>query len=1038
MEEYTLQHAGRSGPRLLEDILRFRLGHNKFNLTPRDASETTIAPLHFYPVTVKSPNIAYHEVTSTTVRLYSLLTDAQTKSCCHLYLELEYGAPLAFGELHNFHFQEQTSPTTFGPRSETYIFICSITAAKLSIKFMAQELSPEEIYDFDPSAIKERVDRYKQQNLEDIVTRNIQARLEYPRPDTCYSTLFQIISNPLSSPGILNISGANSVLNTRINVAILPRLHFQHDEAENVWIPPDVYDPKTVADCEIRDYLIRILHEVAFQIKIIRPRQPPFEFEQMNNTLANTLSADVYERDEGIYPPISHEVISAFTALGAIENFSDNLIMSRYDLQSMNDPNNTPYYFDALKAIAQHRKSEELEFKLMELMSLGVVSLLDLSTAYKKFDLKVSDNVDEDLLIAIFKQYAKDHPTDMEAMLDAMKTISAHIKSPKIDDFLQVDCMSLNDAYNTLGISQSIDNDEVIHLAYETKMQEAKPEDERLFRAALLMVAKSRQSDYLFTCYEKAVASTSPVMQLEHAYTLLGVNKDTNSDTLLAIFKLRTTDNSGEIIELREALGVIGRELKSKTIKSFLNGNVDEDAQGSKKWPVGLENIGNTCYLNSLLQYYFTITPLRDAVLGFVSEPLEEISNTAVEKKVGGRAVSQAEVKRSQEFVTNLAGLFQELISTKSSAIAPKRDLAYLALVPSWEDVQQVADLEAKNYDEDMSDVSDDLPQSSVIIHSDSLMTSTSAENIDVDLPITQSPIAQVIDINSDSDSVSSLEDAIMSPVASSPPDDPPPLPPRYEPYKSAFKDPKDLKDPIITVTSIEPSKQMADSSTRERDRKIDSTLFGRQQDVTECIGNVLFQLEAAFKPTGIDEDGEQLDIVKDLFYGKTKQTLASEKDGTNRREKTERFSSLLVDVADGPRDLYDALDSCFGEDIVKLEDGGDTRRTVTITQAPPILQVQVQRVQFDRVQGRAYKSNALLQFDETVYLDRYLECEDDPSMAQKRREVSDWRIEARRLKSRLAKLTVRSVSFGFDVRLRCVFFANYVRRLMEQLLKIV
>lgn len=39
--------------------------------------------------------------------------------------------------------------------------------------------------------------------------------------------------------------------------------------------------------------------------------------------------------------------------------------------------------------------------------------------------------------------------------------------------------------------------------------------------------------------------------------------------------------------------------------------------------------------------------------------------------------------------------------------------------------------------------------------------------------------------------------------------------------------------------------------------------MFGRQQDVTECIGNVMFQLEAAIKPENIDENGEQIDIVK-------------------------------------------------------------------------------------------------------------------------------------------------------------------------------
>lgn len=38
---------------------------------------------------------------------------------------------------------------------------------------------------------------------------------------------------------------------------------------------------------------------------------------------------------------------------------------------------------------------------------------------------------------------------------------------------------------------------------------------------------------------------------------------------------------------------------------------------------------------------------------------------------------------------------------------------------------------------------------------------------------------------------------------------------------------------------------------------------LGRQQDVAECIENVMFQIEAAIKPEDHDENGEQVDLVK-------------------------------------------------------------------------------------------------------------------------------------------------------------------------------
>ena len=67
---------------------------------------------------------------------------------------------------------------------------------------------------------------------------------------------------------------------------------------------------------------------------------------------------------------------------------------------------------------------------------------------------------------------------------------------------------------------------------------------------------------------------------------------------------------------------------------------------------------------------------------------------------------------------------------------------------------------------------------------------------------------------------------------ARDPPDRPPPIPPR----------------PEIILSPRRP---------------VDELELGAQQDVTEVSGNVLFQLECAMRAQGIDEDGEQLDEIK-------------------------------------------------------------------------------------------------------------------------------------------------------------------------------
>jgi ubiquitin carboxyl-terminal hydrolase 25/28 len=70
--------------------------------------------------------------------------------------------------------------------------------------------------------------------------------------------------------------------------------------------------------------------------------------------------------------------------------------------------------------------------------------------------------------------------------------------------------------------------------------------------------------------------------------------------------------------------------------------------QNLAEWPVGLQNIGNTCYLNSLLQFYFSVRPFRDMVLDIekYQMDLNDVAGLA-KKKVGSRKVTGKEVQRS-------------------------------------------------------------------------------------------------------------------------------------------------------------------------------------------------------------------------------------------------------------------------------------------------------------------------------------------------------------------------------------------------------
>lgn len=175
----------------------------------------------------------------------------------------------------------------------------------------------------------------------------------------------------------------------------------------------------------------------------------------------------------------------------------------------------------------------------------------------------------------------------------------------------------------------------------------------------------------------------------------------------------------------------------------------------------------------------------------------------------------------------------------------------------------------------------------------------------------------------------------------------------------------------------------------------------GAQQDVTEVIANFLFQLQCAIKADSVDESGEQIDRVKQLFFGKQKSYTTDSKGQT--RTKEEYMSDIKVDVASGPRDIYDALDGAY--DVQNVEVGGGVEPQYTsISQLPPVLQVHVQRSLYDREKKAAFKSTNHLELADTIYMDRYMDSE-DADLLERRRQCWQWKDDVLIFEKRKAQL---------------------------------
>jgi len=123
--------------------------------------------------------------------------------------------------------------------------------------------------------------------------------------------------------------------------------------------------------------------------------------------------------------------------------------------------------------------------------------------------------------------------------------------------------------------------------------------------------------------------------------------------------------------------------------------------------------------------------------------------------------------------------------------------------------------------------------------------------------------------------------------------------------------------------------------------------------------------------------------VVKRLFYGKIRQRLASDdlQSRSSVHEKEDLFSHLPVNVTDDGIDIYDGLSGYF-DDVVEFE-GKKARMEVTLVETPPLLQIQLQRVQFNRDTLQPYKSQAYVKFGETIYMDRFMDNADPQKKAR-------------------------------------------------------